>query len=194
MDAQSAKLLESYRARRETLLAQGAKFAQVQEEYREYIDALFSEIEFELVLYDEVEYFKKYDNSEFDYPYSKRKTKLGSFSFNITISADYDYSYFSKAISFQLSQTCLEQNPLLVHTDFVNGARKLRQPGAASQESDFWGDCSNEKYAKLKYLKYADAEKYYLNDYEIKFFTDKFLLEVVLVLDPFKTINTRDST
>ena len=66
-----------------------------------YINGLFSEFEFELVIYDEVEYFKKYTNPEFDYPYQKRKTKLGTFSFNILIDEDtYDYNYFSKTVSF----------------------------------------------------------------------------------------------
>jgi hypothetical protein len=46
----------------------------------------------------------------------------------------------------------------------------------------------------LKYLKNIDTIKNYLNDYEAGFFKEKMLLEVTLVLDPFKTISERLST
>ena len=35
----------------------------------EYVDTDFQNLEFQLVMYDEVEYFKKYNNPEFNYPY-----------------------------------------------------------------------------------------------------------------------------
>ena len=35
----------------------------------------------ELVLYDETEYFREYNDPEFDYPFTKRKSKLQSFKF-----------------------------------------------------------------------------------------------------------------
>jgi hypothetical protein len=60
----------------------------------------FQNLEFQLVVYDEVEYFKKYNNPEFNYPFQKRKTILGSYNFDIAIPLDYDYSYFSKVMSF----------------------------------------------------------------------------------------------
>ena len=45
---------------------------------------------------------------------------MGSFAFDILIDVDtYNYNYFSKTVSFQLSQTCLESNPLAAHSDFV---------------------------------------------------------------------------
>jgi hypothetical protein len=61
---------------------------------------LFEAFEFELVIYDEQEYFKKYNDDEFFYPYQRRKTKLGTFSFYTIIDETYDYDYFSKEISF----------------------------------------------------------------------------------------------
>ena len=73
-----------------------AEFESNQVSYIEYINSLFSTIEFELVLYDEVEYFKNYNDPEFDYPYSDRKTKLGSFNLDINITEDFDYEYFAK--------------------------------------------------------------------------------------------------
>ena len=49
--------------------------------FEAYIDGIFKEFEFELVIYDEVEYFKKYTHEEFFYPYQLRKTNLGSYNF-----------------------------------------------------------------------------------------------------------------
>lgn len=51
------------------------------DDYEQYINGIFQEFEFELVIYDEVEYFKKYTHEEFFYPYQRRKTNLGSYSF-----------------------------------------------------------------------------------------------------------------
>jgi hypothetical protein len=36
--------------------------------------------DFELVVYDEIEKFRAYDNDLFEYPYEDRKTKLNSFN------------------------------------------------------------------------------------------------------------------
>lgn len=35
----------------------------------------------ELVIYDEVEYFGEYDDDNFAYPYTDRKTLMGSYKF-----------------------------------------------------------------------------------------------------------------
>ena len=84
--------------------SQKEKFASNQIAYKNHVNNLFGAFEFELVMYDEQEYFKKYNDDEFFYPYQKRKTKLGTFSFNILIDeATYNYNYYSKKVSFQLS-------------------------------------------------------------------------------------------
>jgi hypothetical protein len=62
------------------------------DEYERYINGIFQEFEFELVIYDEVEYFKKYTHEEFFYPYQRRKTNLGSFAFE-TLFFSYDYGW-----------------------------------------------------------------------------------------------------
>ena len=69
--------------------------------YKNHVNNLFGAFEFELVMYDEQEYFKKYNDDDFFYPYQPRRTKLGTFSFNILIDeATYSYNYFSKKVSF----------------------------------------------------------------------------------------------
>ena len=69
--------------------------------YKNHVNNLFGAFEFELVMYDEQEYFKKYNDDDFFYPYQPRRTKLGTFSFNILINEEtYSYNYFSKKVSF----------------------------------------------------------------------------------------------
>ena len=59
-------------------------------------------------MYDEIENFKQYDDSSFNYPYDARKIKLRSYTFNFTNPTDYDYSYHTNKIKMELSQICLE--------------------------------------------------------------------------------------
>jgi hypothetical protein len=76
-------------------------------------------------MYDEVEYFKKYTHPEFYYPFQKRKTKMGTFTLDITLDKDtYDYDYYSKTVSFQQSQVCLESNPMALHEDFYYSSQE----------------------------------------------------------------------
>ena len=53
--------------------------------FQDYVrDDILSKLSFELVLYDEIEKFRDYDDPEFDYPYQPRKTKLNSFTLDNT--------------------------------------------------------------------------------------------------------------
>jgi len=49
------------------------------------------QLEIELLVYDEIEYFRKYDDPEFNYPFSRRKNKIGQYTFNIEAVEDGDY-------------------------------------------------------------------------------------------------------
>ena len=49
--------------------------------YSQYLnDNIFGRLDFELVLYDEIEKFREYDDPQFSYPYQNRKSKLNSFT------------------------------------------------------------------------------------------------------------------
>jgi hypothetical protein len=72
-------------------------------DFEEHINNLLSEFDYELVIYDEVEYFKNYKDPEFDYPYQERRTKIGNQKFNVSINDDLDYNYESKQIRFRIS-------------------------------------------------------------------------------------------
>lgn len=64
--------------------------------FQQKIDTSFALFDFDLVIYDEIEFFRKYTSDLFDYPYQKRKNKLSSFSFSadpnrVDSSGAYDY-------------------------------------------------------------------------------------------------------
>ena len=46
---------------------------------------MFKKVEFEIILYDEIETFKDFNDKYFDYPYGQRKTKIHS----VTIGPDF---------------------------------------------------------------------------------------------------------
>jgi hypothetical protein len=48
---------------------QGETFVENTRAFDEYINSLFENFELELNVYDEVEYFKPYNNPGFNYPY-----------------------------------------------------------------------------------------------------------------------------
>ena len=84
-----------------------------------------SKLSFELVLYDEIEKFRDYDDSQFNYPYQPRKTKLNSFTLDNSqfeyVDGTYsllDYEYPRQDIKFQGSEVCLESHWFDVITDF----------------------------------------------------------------------------
>ena len=49
-------------------------FEEHMDDFTDYINGILEQFSFELVIYDEVEYFKKYNHPEFFYPYQLRKT------------------------------------------------------------------------------------------------------------------------
>jgi hypothetical protein len=72
------------------------------------LNARIKEFDIELVVYDEVEYFKQWDDDSFNYPYTPRKTLIGSYKFDIT-NRSIDYEYYKNNIKFDKSLTCLEE-------------------------------------------------------------------------------------
>ena len=58
--------------------------------FYEYLNSfLFQKIDFELVIYDEIEKFRKHHDPNFNYPYDARKSKLNSFTLS---PLEFDYS------------------------------------------------------------------------------------------------------
>ena len=65
------------------------------------------EFTFDLIVYDESEYFRDYNDPEFFYPYIPRKSVLSSFKLTLPSGND-DYDYIFNQVKFQRSEACLE--------------------------------------------------------------------------------------
>ena len=71
------------------------------------------EYEMDLIVYDEIEYFREWDSPLFDYPYTPRKNEIQSYKFKIPFNPDTSgYSFYSQELKFQKSVTCLEPSYL----------------------------------------------------------------------------------
>ena len=63
--------------------------------YKTKLDNILrDEIDVSLVLYDEVEYFRKWHDPLFAYPYIQRKNMITNKKFKINVNTDGDYEYF----------------------------------------------------------------------------------------------------
>jgi hypothetical protein len=80
--------------------------------YKQEVTDLFHEFQIELIVNDEVEQFRNYDDTQFYYPYQKRKEVLNQVGFQIDPSMEIseDYEFVSSMVNFKISQTCLEEN------------------------------------------------------------------------------------
>jgi hypothetical protein len=85
--------------------------------------SLFSKFDFQLVVYDEIEKFRNYDDPMFGYPYDDRKIQVNSFTLNPTyfqieeVSSHLlyekvpdNYLYTSQQVNFKKSYVCLESH------------------------------------------------------------------------------------
>ena len=66
--------------------------------YKVHVSGLFEKFDMEVVVYDEIEKFRSYNNPQFSYPYQKRKNNLGDLNFAWEVpysdsNSNYDYTY-----------------------------------------------------------------------------------------------------
>ena len=52
--------------------------------YIKELNAQLKEFDIELVVYDEIEYFRNWEAESFNYPYTGRKQLIGSYKFDFT--------------------------------------------------------------------------------------------------------------
>jgi hypothetical protein len=83
-------------------------FKQFEKFYISEINSALSQFDIDLVVYDEVEYFRQYFEDDFDYPYTLRKNVIETFKFNFT-KEDLDYTFTSSYMKFIKSAICLEE-------------------------------------------------------------------------------------
>ena len=81
-DYRRTKLAERKFKQRDEWVEKNKKFTEMQSTYESKIDDSFSLFDFDLVVYDEIEYFRDYTHDLFDYPFQPRKIKLSTFSFD----------------------------------------------------------------------------------------------------------------
>ena len=86
--------IQSYSDEIELWNEKTTKFEDSQSEFETYIDGLLQSFDIELIVYDEVENFKSYDDPEFNYPFERRKNLLSRYTFATSIdqeTSDYEY-------------------------------------------------------------------------------------------------------
>jgi hypothetical protein len=104
-----------------------AKFLKMEHYYTAFQKSYLADINkklkllsIEVVVYDETEFFRDYDDPNFSYPFEKRKNLLTSFKFQIPDYLDTDeetgeytmedYQIKYTNIKFMRAETCLEGN------------------------------------------------------------------------------------
>lgn len=175
-----------------------------QEYYISTINSMLLQFNFELVFYDETEFFREFDDPEFMYPYMPRKQTVAEYKFTINKNRYADYQFNSPSVKFQRSESCLEGNVFL-QMDFlsklVSEVNGLIQAAMGTQQEEEPADdnngCDGPFFRKIKYVKSKD---------QIKTFTDWFpaeqlrqnnynvLIELEISQDSTKAINSRSST
>ncbi len=83
----------------------------------------FKQINFQIINIDEIELFRDYTSSQFNYPFKDRNNIVTSFDLNsYLLSYDdtfQDYNYLSIGINYMISQVCLE-DPIFNDIDIYN--------------------------------------------------------------------------
>lgn len=90
--------------------------------------------DFQIVVYDQIEKFREYDDPQFSYPFDQRKIKANSFTLETThfelrdeehngyvVGASkwpINYSYMSQKVTFRKSYVCLESHYTSTVVDF----------------------------------------------------------------------------
>lgn len=58
------------------------EFARNKQAFAQRVDLSFAMFDFDLVVYDEIEYFRDFKNPMFNYPFQQRKNKLSTLGFS----------------------------------------------------------------------------------------------------------------
>ena len=80
-------------------------------------EIVYSRVDYELVIYDEIELFREFNDEQFNYPFQNRKSLIRSQTIN-PHSEEFDadeklieyipYEYISTQVKFEMSYVCLE--------------------------------------------------------------------------------------
>ena len=157
----------------------------------------------EIVVYDEIEKFRRYDHPEFQYPFEKRKNTLEEFSFSLDVPDDgnnYDYLYKDDKLQFRISQVCLEApyySQINIFGQIYNKGGEVWNKMIGNEQNTAISDefeCNYQYFEKIKFEKQKSYITNYNEVYERGLITDRILYQIQLAQDQFKTISERQST
>ena len=168
-------------------------------------EEIFDLLNFELVVYDEIEIFRQNTHPEFDYPYGLRKTSLDLTTFDVTslywkdeekteFEYESDYEYFSNNVKFQKSNVCLQAQYFNDVSSFIPTIGEFIDNVFLNQDVK-QKTCDGKLFDnKIKYSKQRKFEKNLLDDYGRSVVENRIMYEFMLQLDPFKSNNQRSAT
>ena len=87
-------------------------FKQFEDHFDKTLQDKMNLFDIDLVIYDETEFFKDWNDPLFNYPFTNRKSLIQRFKFNLTNHDYRDYLMDQSYISFQKSLVCLEDHYL----------------------------------------------------------------------------------
>lgn len=161
------------------------------------------QFEYELIIYDETENFRQYNNELFNYPYEDRRKRVTSFNLDFInpYTGPIDYSYPFGHIEYRLSQVCLEANPwddlsffrsaIPKTLEFFTGTNQVTDKEKTAFRC---GSASSTPFEKLVFSDLKDGTKRYLDEYETGVITDRILLELQIAMAAEKLYSERSSS
>ena len=197
---------------------QAVYYGQFQLWYFSQISSKLKEFDVELVIYDEMEHFRQWNNPLFPYPYSLRKNVLNSYKFNFDNKDETNYYYFSQVIKFERSNVCLQPhwtNQMMFTEEFersfyevVNMVKKHFLPSNSPSNSTGntpntkWIDpfedlCDGEFYRKYKFSDNHGESRLFTDYYDPQVVAEDhevIMLELTLKQDSIKTVSERSAT
>ena len=158
--------------------------------------------EYDLVLYDEVENFRQYNEFQFSYPYTARKTRLHQYTFDFDTRTE-DYSYPTGLIQWRISQICMGGSQFADLAFWDSTTKKAQEilfgidyeTDEEGGQEDF--ECDDETqtgYQKIVFERFGHESKKFLEDYEAGVVEDKILLELQVGMVGFKNVYERSSS
>ena len=165
----------------------------------------------DLVLYDETEYFREFNNPLFDYPYQRQKNIISTNSVILgRQKTDYslirlgDYPIVQHRIKLMKSVTCLEDHftdKLFLNEQFQKDITNIKMFQAREQNHEEISDeqkCENLFFEKMKYSKSQVGQKMYSEIYPESYKYDdgkeRVIMMIQITQDNIKQINTRQTS
>lgn len=141
-----------------------------------------------MVVYDETEYFRQFDDDQFRYPFTPRKQRLSSYQFFIPEEGD-DYNYYHTSLKYGRSSACLEPHWFSqanffselydAIVDFINKSVVTVVPVESEEEmrkkpyeNPDEMNCGGEFFEKIKFISYQNEQQKVSLSYDLDLLAD----------------------